>query len=385
MKRLFSGVQPSGRIHLGNYLGAIKQWVALQDEFEAIFCVVDLHAITVPQDSETLRKKTLEAVKIYLALGVDPKRAHIFVQSQVPEHSELMWILNTVTRNGDLTKMTQFKDKSGVDFDDFESKTKLIFDEKNIFDDFESKNISKIDKTFLLDLVTGYVSAASKVIVEVFEEKVKMPFNSIGVGLFDYPVLMASDILLYDTEVVPVGEDQVQHVELTRTLARRFNKRFGETFFVPRSKVMEAGARIMGLDDPSKKMSKSATSEYNFIALDDDVELARKKIMRAVTDSGSDITYSDDRPGLKNLITIYSLLSEETSSEIVSRYVGKGYADFKKDLADIVANFLTDFQKKYTAISDRQALKVVERGRKFVAKIAQKKMQEVKQKVGFLG
>lgn len=322
-KRLFSGVQPSGRIHLGNYLGAIKQWVALQEDFEAIFCVVDLHAITVPQNSEELRRKTLEVVKIYLALGIDPEKSHIFVQSHVSGHSELAWILNTIARLGDLEKMTQFKDKSG--------------------------------------------------------ER-----ETAGVGLFDYPVLMAADILLYDTEVVPVGEDQVQHIELTRTLARRFNKQFGETFVVPRSKVMSEGARIMGLDDPIKKMSKSATSEYNYIALEDDPESARKKIMKAVTDSGSTITYSDECPGLKNLITIYASLSGTFPEDVEGRYVGKGYGEFKRDLADLVVIFLEEFQRKYAAISDQEALDVLLRGREFVSNISQQKMSQVKERVGFL-
>lgn len=322
-KRLFSGVQPSGRIHLGNYLGAIKQWVALQDEFEAIFCVVDLHAITVPQDSEELRRKTLETAKIYLALGIDPEKSHIFVQSHITGHSELAWILNTIARLGDLEKMTQFKDKS-------------------------------------TDRETA------------------------GVGLFDYPVLMAADILLYNTDVVPVGEDQTQHVELARTLARRFNKRFGETFSVPQSRVMKKGARIMGLDDPTRKMSKSATSEYNFIAFDDDVDLARKKIMKAVTDSGSGITYSDDRPGLKNLITIYSLLGNKEPEEIVSAYTGRGCADFKKDLADIVGVFLQGFQENYAQLSDKKVCEILSQGRDFTMRISQEKMTQVREKVGFL-
>lgn len=322
--RMFSGVQPSGRIHLGNYLGAIKQWVELQSDFEAIFCVVDLHAITVPQDPAVLRQKTLEAVKTYLTLGVDPEKSHIFVQSQVSEHSELAWILNCVARLGDLEKMTQFKDKAS-------------------------------------DRETA------------------------GVGLFNYPVLMAADILLYDTEVVPVGEDQVQHIELTRTLARRFNRRFGEIFVVPQARVMTGGARIMGLDDPAKKMSKSAKSEYNFIALDDDPELARRKIMKAVTDSGGDITYDTRRPAIKNLLDIYALLTYRSPSQIVSEYSGKGCAEFKRGLADAVVEFLKSYQKKYTSISDTDTLKVLERGRQFVSEIAERKMIEVRKRMGFLG
>ncbi len=324
-KRLFSGIQPSGNLHLGNYLGAIKQWIPLQDEYEAFFSVVDLHAITVPQDPVELRHKTLEIAKIYLASGIDPSKATLFVQSHVPEHTELMWIMNTVARLGDLEKMTQFKDKSG-----------------------------------------------------------KSEKETVGVGLFDYPVLMAADILLYDTAVVPVGDDQVQHVELTRTLARRFNDRFGETLVVPEPRVMKEGARIMGLDDPTKKMSKSAASEYNYIALSDDPEKAKKKIMKAVTDSGTEITYQDDRPALKNLITIYSLLGDKSTDEVVAMYAGRGYADFKRDLAEVGASFLADFQKRFAAISDEEAMAVLRVGAEKARNVAFAKMKDVREKVGFL-
>lgn len=324
-QRLFSGIQPSGSLHLGNYLGAIRQWIQLQDEYEAFFSVVDLHAITVPQDPAELRQKTLEIAKICLAAGIDPSKATLFVQSHVPEHTELMWILNTVARLGDLEKMTQFKDKSG-------------------------KN-----------------------------EK-----ETVGVGLFDYPVLMAADILLYGTAVVPVGDDQVQHVELTRTLARRFNDRFGETFAVPEPRVMREGARIMGLDDPTKKMSKSAASEYSFIALADDSETAKKKIMKAVTDSGSEIAFADDKPALRNLITIYSLLGDKSTDEIVAMYQGKGYADFKRDLAEVVAAFLADFQSKLAGISDDEAMRVLHTGAEKAHMVASAKMREVREKMGLV-
>ncbi len=321
-QRTFSGIQPSGSLHLGNYLGAIRQWIPLQDEYEAFFSVVDLHAITVPQDPAELRRKTLETAKVYLAAGIDPSKATLFVQSHVPEHTELLWILNTIARMTDLERMTQYKDKS-------ESKENLV-------------------------------------------------------GLFDYPVLMAADILLYDTAVVPVGEDQVQHVELARTLARRFNDRFGETFTIPEPRVMKEGARIMGLDDPMKKMSKSAASEYNFIALSDDPEAAKKKIMKAVTDSGSEITYQDDRPALKNLITIYSLLDEKSPQEIVAMYQGKGYADFKRDLAEIIASFLTRFQARLAHISDDDAMKVLRDGAEKARGVASAKMREVRERIGLL-
>lgn len=324
-KRIFSGIQPSGDLHIGNYLGAIKNWVTMQDEYDCLFCVVDMHAITVPQDPETLRRRTIEIAKIYLAAGIDPEKSGIFIQSHVPEHSELAWILNTVTRISDLDKMTQFKDKSQ-----------------------------------------------------------KYGNEGPSVGLYDYPVLMAADIILYDTEMVPVGEDQKQHVELARDLAKRFNHRFGETFVIPKAHIKEEGMRIMGLDAPEKKMSKSAPSEYNRINLLDDPESARKKIMRAVTDSGSEITYSDDKPAIRNLINIYSSFSGKPAQEIEKAYAGKGYGDFKKDLAEIVAGFLADFQKKYNAISDEETLEILRAGAEKVRPIAKAKMNEVKEKVGFI-
>ena len=229
MQRLFSGIQPSGNLHLGNYLGAIKQWLALQDEYEAIFCVVDMHAITVPQDPSELRKKTIEIAKIYLAAGIDPKKSTLFIQSQVSGHSQLAWVLNTIATMGELNRMTQFKAKAGVDLDD-------------------------VSRIYSNGYETGEGSLTGNPSFQAAHVKEK--FNSVSVGLFGYPVLMAADILLFDTAVVPVGEDQKQHVELTRDLAQRFNSRFGETFVVPEPLIQREGARIMGLDDPTKKMSK---------------------------------------------------------------------------------------------------------------------------------
>jgi tryptophanyl-tRNA synthetase len=324
-QRLFSAVQPSGNLHIGNYLGAIAQWTALQDEYEAMFCIADLHAITVPQDPEVLRKKTLEIAKIYLAAGINPRKCTLFVQSQVKEHAELMWILNTIARLGDLEKMTQFKDKSA-----------------------------------------------------------KGERETAGVGLFDYPVLMAADILLYDTAAVPVGDDQSQHVELARTLARRFNDRFGETFVIPEAIVRKTSARIMGLDDPNKKMSKSAVSEYNAIALTDTPDVVRKKIKKAVTDSGSEIVYSDEKPALKNLINIYSLLSMKTPEAIEVMYQGRGYGDFKTELAEVVVHFLEPFQERLAAISDDEVLAVLHTGAAKACVIAEQKILDVKKKVGFV-
>jgi tryptophanyl-tRNA synthetase len=324
-QRIFSGVQPSGNLHIGNYLGAIKNWVKLQNEFESIFCVVDLHAITVPQDPEKLRQKTLEVAKIYLAAGIDSNKSAIFIQSHVPEHSELAWILNTVAKIPELEKMTQFKDKSQ-----------------------------------------------------------KSGKESASVGLFDYPVLMAADILLYDTQVVPVGEDQLQHLELARTLGKRFNAKFGETFIIPEPFITKEGMRIMGLDDASKKMSKSASSEYNYIALTDSEEIVRKKIKKAVTDSGSEIVYQDNKPALKNLINIYSLLSDKTPKEIEGMYAGKGYADFKNDLAEVIIAFLQPFQERYAALSEEKVLEILKAGAEKVRPLAQAKLSEVKKKIGFI-
>ena len=245
-KIIFSGIQPSGALHIGNYLGAVKNWVSLQEKYESIFCIVDLHAITVPQKPEELRKKTLELAKIYLAAGIDTKKSAIFIQSHISEHTELAWILNTITRMSDLFRMIQFKIKS------------------------EGRYISK-----------------KKLKGEVIERKIITPeeykeylLDRTRVGIFAYPTLMAADILLYDTNVVPVGEDQVQHVELSQELARRFNAMFGETFVVPEPSVVKEGMRIMGLDDPTKKMSKSAASVYNYIALTDPPKKIRTKIKK---------------------------------------------------------------------------------------------------------
>lgn len=324
MKRIFSGVQPSGNLHIGNYLGAIKNWVKLQNEYDSIFCVVDLHAITVPQDPDELRKKTIEVAKIYLAAGIDPEKSAIFIQSHIPEHAELTWILNTITKVSELERMTQFKDKT----------------QKNI--------------------------------------------EGTAIGLFDYPVLMASDILLYDTNLVPVGEDQLQHIEITRTLAKRFNQKFGETFVIPEAYIQKEGARIMGFDDPSKKMSKSASSGYNYITLTDDAETVRRKIKRAVTDSGTKIVYSDSKPALQNLINIYSLLSNKSAKEIEAEYRGKGYADFKNGLTEVIINFLTPFQERMQKLSDEKVLEILKNGAEKVRPLAQKKLAEVKKKIGFV-
>lgn len=379
MQRLFSGIQPSGNLHLGNYLGAIKQWVELQDQYEAIFCVVDMHAITVPQDPAELRKKVIEAAKMYLAAGIDPEKSTIFIQSNVSAHTELGWVLNTITKNGELARMTQFKDKSGLNLD----RSLLGSVSSGKLDEIIESVIEKYKKKETTKIPENIVNSALEIGSIAFSE-FKKNFNETGVGLFAYPVLMAADILLYDTAVVPVGDDQKQHVELTRDLAERFNSRFGEAFVVPEPLITKEGARIMGLDDPSKKMSKSAASEYNYIALTDDAETVRRKIKKAVTDSGSEIVYSVEKPALKNLINIYTLLSGKSISEIETMYVGKGYGDFKNDLAEVVVNFLTPFQERVKNISDEEALAILRAGATKARELAEKKVQMVYEKVGFI-
>ena len=323
-KRIFSGIKPSGRLNIGGYIGALSQWIENQKEYDCIFCVADYHAITVKQNPEDLRNRTIELIKTYLAAGIDPKKCLLFKQSDVPAHTELAWILNCCgARIADLNKMTQFKDKVG-------------------------KNQ-----------------------------------ESATVGLYDYPVLMAADILLYNTEIVPVGEDQKQHVELTRDIARRFNKDYAEIFKIPEAAVRKEGARVMSLQNPTKKMSKSDENGLGCIELLDDIEVAKKKIMRAVTDSGSEIKYDlKNKPAISNLLTIYSYLANKSVQEIEREYVGQGYGDFKKGLAEIVAQFLNDFQNRYKAISDKEISLILEEGRVKAEKIANETLIKARQAVG---
>lgn len=323
-KTIFSGIKPSGRLNIGGYIGALSQWLEMQNKYNCIFCVVDYHAITVKQNPEQLKKWTIELVKTYLAAGLDYEKVILFKQSDVPAHTELAWILNCCgARIADLNKMTQFKDKAG---------------------------------------------------------KHK---ESATVGLYDYPVLMAADILLYNTEIVPVGEDQKQHVELARDIARRFNSDYKNIFKIPEAVVRKEGARIMSLQDPLKKMSKSDEAGLGCIELLDDIEVAKKKIMRAVTDSDSVVKYDvKNKPAISNLLTIYSYLSGQTINEIVKEYHGRGYGDFKKGLAEVVANFLKTFQKKYRAISDKMVLGILEKGKKKAEKIASSNLEKIRRAVG---
>ncbi len=325
-QRIFSGIQPSGNLHLGNYLGAVKNWIKLQNDYDSIFCIVDLHAITVPQTPQELSKKIFEVAKLYLAAGIDPGKSIIFVQSRVNEHAELMWLLNTITKTSDLTKMTQFKDKSAKEAN----------------------------------------------------------FESVSAGLLNYPILMAADILLYDTNLVPVGEDQLQHIELTRKLGRKFNQQFGETFVIPEEFIRKEGKRIMGLDNPLDKMSKSASSEYNRINLLDSPEIITKKIMKAITDSEQGIEYSDQKPALKNLLNIFSSITNLTPEKIASTYKDNGYKEFKEDLAEAVVDYLKPIQERYNKISDETVKKVLDNGAARARKLAQIKMKEVKKKMGMI-
>jgi len=290
-KRVFSGIQPSGHLHIGNYLGSIRNWVADLDARENIFCVVDQHAITVDYNPDELRANVRELVGLYLACGLDPQRATIFVQSHIPEHTELAWLLNCITPMGWLERMTQFKDK--------------VSDQR----------------------------------------------ERASAGLFTYPALMAADILLYQTHEVPVGEDQKQHVELTRDLAERFNRKFGEVFIVPEPVIHKVGARIMGLDEPEKKMSKSASGPFHSIGLLDPPNRIKKTIMRAVTDSQTEIVFAANRPGVNNLLGIYQALTGQSKEDIEAHFVGKGYGDLKKGVLEVVMAAIEPIQTRYGEVS----------------------------------
>lgn len=321
-KRILSGAQPTGSLHLGNYLGALKNWVALQDEYEAYYCIVNLHAITLPQDPASLRQKTLDLARIYLAAGVDPNRSTIFIQSDVPEHAELTWVLSCQTRMGELERMTQFKDKG------------------------------------------------------------KGNSERAGVGLFTYPVLMAADILLYQTDLVPVGQDQKQHLELTRDLAERFNRDFGETFKIPEPYIPKAGASIKSLQDPAKKMSKSDENLNGSIFLLDDADAITKKFKRAVTDSGTEITFDESRPAITNLLTIYQLLTGKTPEECTAHFEGKGYGQFKAELAEAAVEFLRPFQERVDQYSEDELRDILRSGAEKARAIARETLKNVYERTG---
>lgn len=358
--RAFSGVQPSGTLHIGNYLGAIKQFVTLQDKYDAFFCVVDLHAITVPQDPDQLRANTLEVAATYLAAGIDPKKSTIFIQSHVPAHTELGWILNTMTPLGELERMTQFKEKA-------RGKARQRVDHAySSLTDEDKKNFDH----------RGSIETA-----QVYEK------HAIYAGLLNYPTLMAADILLYQTDLVPIGEDQLQHIELTRSLAERFNNRFGSVFKIPKPIVREETARIMGLDDPAKKMSKSAASEDNYVALTDSPEQIRRKIKTAVTDSGKEIMYDPKKkPGISNLLVIFSEFAGKPIQEIEHAYKNKTYALFKEDLAQLLVEKLTPLREGIIAWRDNseKLVSILEEGGVRARHAAQHTLMNVKKRMGFV-
>jgi tryptophanyl-tRNA synthetase len=323
-KRVFSGIQPSGVSHIGNYLGAVKNWVKQQEDFDNIFCIVNLHSLSLPTDPRVLQANTITMANTLLASGIDPERSILFVQGDVPQHAELCWLLNSVTMFGELRRMTQFKDKSGA------------------------------------------------------EEE------SVSAALFDYPVLQAADILLYDTDLVPVGEDQKQHIELSRDIAHRFNSRYGETFVLPEPDIKQDGARIMALDDPAKKMSKSDKSPGSYIALTDTPAEITRKIKRAVTDSGSEVRSGADKPALSNLLSIYSLFSGTPAPEIESRYEGKGYGAFKGDLAEVVVEALQPIQTRFAELERDHSIAVgaLRAGAERAGAYARQKMVVVNERMG---
>lgn len=325
-KVVFSGVQPSGNLHIGNYIGALKQWVEIQNSTESIFCIVDLHAITVPQDPKVLKEKVLEVAALYIACGIDPAKAHIFVQSENPDHACLAWILNCITSFGQLERMTQFKDKS-----------------------------------------------------QKYQE-------GTTAGLFDYPVLMAADILLYQTDEVPVGEDQKQHIELTRDIAEKFNRDFGPVFKLPEAVIRQETARIMSLQDATAKMGKSDENPMSKINLLDTQEEIREKIKKAVTDSGSSISRDSGSAAISNLLTIYASFNDQTLDQVYTDLEGKSYGEFKNVLSDLLVKKLSQIQKRYQEIRNDESYlrKVLDEGRDFAISKSSQTLTQVKDKVGLL-
>jgi tryptophanyl-tRNA synthetase len=323
-KKIFSGIQPTNVLHIGNYLGALKNWVDLQDDGETIYCIVDLHAITVPQDPKTLSEKILETAALFIACGVDQNKATLFVQSSRPEHSELAWILNCHTGMGELKRMTQFKDKSGNNQD------------------------------------------------------------NVSAGLFDYPVLMAADILLYSATHVPVGEDQKQHIEITRDIAERVNGKFGKIFTLPEPIIKRSTARIMALDDPTKKMSKSSPNSASYIALTDTPDAIRDKIKRAVTDSGSEVKASADKTAISNLLNIFAGMTGREVANIEKEFGGKGYGTFKEALAEAIISELQPIHERFKKlIEDKENLRnILKQGAEKLAPEAQEMLSKVKKSVG---
>ena len=324
METLFSGIQPSGIPTLGNYIGALKQFVEVQDDYDCFFCIVDQHAITVPQDRLKLRKQIKQLAAIYLASGIDPDKSTLFIQSEVPAHVQAGWMLTTIASVGELERMTQYKDKA-------QKRT-----------------------------------------------------DGIPAGLLTYPPLMAADIVLYNTNIVPVGEDQKQHMELTRNLVERFNSRYNDVLTKPEIRMPKIGGRVMSLQEPTKKMSKSDDNQKNFISLLDEPHIAAKKIKSAVTDSDGIIKFDrDNKPGISNLLSIYSSLTDESIQDIEQKYEGEGYGKLKSDLAEIVKDFLTTFQEKYNAFYQSEELDIIlDKGRDKAHKASMKTLKKMEKAVG---
>ena len=327
MARVLSGIQPSGGIHLGNYLGAIRQFVAAQEVDDCYFCIVDLHAITTPQDPAQLRAQTLDLAAVYLACGLDPAKATLFVQSHIPQHAELAWVLGCATQFGELRRMTQFKDKSA-----------------------------------------------------------KGGGEAIGFGLFAYPVLMAADILMYDADVVPIGDDQRQHLELARDVAIRFNGRYGETFTVPAARYTEAAARVMDLQDPTSKMSKSSASDAGLVSLADPPEVVRKKVRSAVTDTGREVRAAADKPGVSNLLEIMSAVTDRPVATLEADFAGVGYGDFKGAVADAVIDALAPIRERYLELQqdETELRRILADGAERARVVASKTLARAYDAVGFL-
>jgi tryptophanyl-tRNA synthetase len=385
-KRIFSGAQPTGQLHIGNYLGALKNWVALQEEYESFYCIVNLHAITLPQDPKVLRQKTLDLARIYLAAGIDPEVSTIFIQSDVHEHAELTWILSCIARMGELERMTQFKDKASKRLQQLDSNQKKAQQAE------EKGSKSKVESKKPYASIPPEAFEASKEHLDRilarptdkqpnWFEKIQSAMSP-GVGLFTYPVLMAADILLYQTDLVPVGQDQKQHLELTRDLAERFNRDFGETFVVPEPFIPPVGANILSLQDPTKKMSKSDENPNSSIFLLDDADTITKKFKKAVTDSGTAINFEPDRPAIRNLLTIYQLLTGKTPDECVAHFEGKGYGQFKAELAEATVEFLRPFQERVKDYDDASLKSILKAGAEKARSIASKTLRDVYQRVG---
>ena len=323
---ILSGIQPTGGLHIGNLIGAISNWVRMQDEYQCFFTIVDLHSITVKQVPAELRNSCLDMAAMLLACGIDPEKSTLFVQSQVIEHAQLAWVLNCFTSYGELGRMTQFKEKMAAHPD------------------------------------------------------------NVNAGLYTYPVLMAADILLYQADLVPVGNDQSQHLELTRNIAERFNFQYSETFKVPDAYIPPIGARIMSLQEPTKKMSKSDENEKATIFLTDSDSVIKNKIKRAVTDSGSEIKFSPEKPGVSNLMTFYSIATGRTFPEIEKEFEGKGYAEFKPAVADAVAAYLEPIRTRYESLrkNDKELKEILTKGAEQASAVASRTLRKVYKKVGFL-